>query len=87
MIHTLVAIKDAKIGCFARPVPVVNEATAVRAFTDAVNDRSTEYFKHPEDYTIWALATFDDQTGLFKNYDVPLQLANAVALREVVGSA
>lgn len=82
MIHTLIAVKDAKVGSFARPVPVVNAATGVRAFADAVNDPSTEYHKHPEDYTIWELGTFDDQTGLFQNSASPTLLANAVALNK-----
>jgi len=84
MLHTMIAVKDAKIGSFARPVAVVNEATGVRAFADAVNDASTEYHKHPEDYTIWSLGTYDDQTGVFNNLVVPVQLANAVALLKLV---
>lgn len=80
MIHTMLAVKDAKVGSFARPVPVVNAATGVRAFADAVNDPSTEYFKHPDDYSIWELGTFDDQTGTFTNSASPTQLATGVAL-------
>ena len=83
MIHTMIAVKDAKVGSYARPVPVVNAATGVRAFPDAVNDPSTEYHKHPEDYTIWELGSFDDQTGLFTNLDTPIQLANAIALLKI----
>jgi len=81
----MIAVKDAKIGSFARPVCVVNEATAVRAFADAVNDPTTEYHKHPEDYTIWSIGTYDDQTGQFMNSASPTQLALAVALLKING--
>lgn len=82
MIHSLVSIFDIKTGTFSKPVACPAEGAGVRAFGDAVNDPSVEYNKHPEDYSIWIVGTFNDQTGEFDTF-VPRQLAQAVALLKV----
>jgi hypothetical protein len=41
----------------------------MRHFGDAVNDQSTMFNKHPEDYALYELGEYDDDTGQFKNYD------------------
>jgi len=79
MIHALIAIKDAKVGAFSKPVAVPTAAAGVRAFADAVNDPSTEYAKHPEDYSVWHIGDFNDNTGQFISVKHS-ELALAVAL-------
>lgn len=79
MIHQLIAVKDVKAGHYAKPVAVPTDAVGVRAFQDAVNDKSTEYAKHPEDYEIWNIGTYDDNSGKVVASE-PRQLASAVAL-------
>lgn len=82
MIHKIVAVQDIKVGAFSKPVAVPTEGAGVRAFADAVNDPNTEYSKHPEDYSMFVLGTFDDNTGEFVNQK-PFQLAQAVALLKI----
>nr|DAV45133.1 MAG TPA: DNA binding protein [Microviridae sp.] len=79
MLHQIIAIQDIKIGTFSKPVAVPSDGAGVRAFGDAVNDQNTEYAKHPEDYSIWNLGSFCDQSGEFTNKK-PTMLASAVAL-------
>lgn len=83
MIHQVIAVKDVKAGHYAKPVAVPTDAVGVRAFADAVNDSSSEYFKHPEDYEIWNIGTYDDNTGELVASQ-PRQLANAIALLKPV---
>lgn len=65
MIHKIVAILDRKAEAFLKPIFVQSDGSAVRSFTDAVNDPSTEFSKHPEDYSMWSLGEFNDATGVF----------------------
>jgi len=82
MIHQMVAVFDVKCGAYARPVAVPSDGAAIRSFMDAVNDNSTEYAKHPEDYSMFNLGTYDDSTGEMISKK-PLQLAQACALKTV----
>lgn len=79
MIHQMVAVFDVKVGAYARPVAVPLDGAAVRSFQDAVNDKSTEYAKHPEDYSIFNIGTYDDATGELVSKK-PVCLAQAVSL-------
>lgn len=80
MIHQLIAIKDVKAGFFSKPVAVPSDGSGVRSFQDAVNDKSTDYSKHPRDYSIWNIGTYDDQSGECISTK-PVQLAEAIALQ------
>lgn len=82
MLHQLVATFDVKTGVYARPTAFITDAQAVRSFGEAVNDKSTEFNKHPEDYSIFNIGTYDDNTGEIVSTK-PVQLAQAVVLVDV----
>jgi len=82
MLHQMVAVFDVKVGAYARPVAVPSDGAAVRSFQDAVNAGDNEYSKHPEDYSMFNLGTYDDSTGEFIS-TAPRQLAQAVSLKTV----
>ncbi|AXH73463.1 MAG: nonstructural protein [Microviridae sp.] len=65
----IMALKDAKLGVYGQPQAVQSPGLGARAFEDAQNDpeRKTDISKHPEDFSLWQLATYDDETGLFEN--------------------
>lgn len=82
MLHQVIAIFDIKVGAFAKPVAVPADGAGVRAFQDAVNDPNTEYHKHPEDYSVWNIGTYDDNTAIMESKK-PIQLAQAIALKTI----
>lgn len=57
------AIRDSKTEAFSTPFFSFNNATAIRSFTDAVNDPNTNLNKHSEDFAIFHIADWDDITG------------------------
>lgn len=61
----LVSVKDRKAGVFTSPQCVVRLEAALRSFADNVNDPRPDnmWFKHPEDFELWHVGSFDDQTG------------------------
>lgn len=67
MIHVILAVRDRKMGSYLRVFQAVTVGMAVRGFHDAVNDPQIEMAKHPDDYELWKLGTFDDESGLFTN--------------------
>ena len=44
---------------------------AVRSFADEVNRKSddNQMFRHPDDFELWSLGGFDDETGEFHAVD------------------
>ena len=65
----IVAIKDSAMQAFMNPTGVRARGQALRSFTDEVNraDPQNPLHQHPEDYELWQLATFDEETGEFQN--------------------
>lgn len=59
----VVAVRDSAMGAFQRPFVSPAVASAVRAFYDEVKREGSEMFKHPEDYELWELGAFVEETG------------------------
>lgn len=67
------AVRDAKAEIFGQPIFSGTTGTVVRSFCDEVNRNAPDnpYFRHPSDYTLYQLGTYDDETGRFENLDTP----------------
>jgi len=69
------SIFDEKAKAFLPPFFLHNEAVAVRAFADCVNNPEHQFGKHPTDYTLFCLGGFDDTTGSFEDLGCTLVVA------------
>lgn len=72
------AVRDRAIGAFMQPWFAPSVGAAIRAFTDSVNDATSPWNKHPDDYDLWHLGEWDDQNGRFEVSESGV-LAGAVA--------
>lgn len=63
MLLGLYSVYDTAAGAYANPSPVISKEAAIRSFGDAVRAASNEWSKHPEDYILMYLGTFDQITG------------------------
>jgi len=68
MIYKIFSVHDTKVQAFMPPFVMRSKGEAVRSFTDAVQDHSGTFCKHPEDYALWQLGEFDDQGGEIKSH-------------------
>jgi len=61
----LVSVFDSVAKIYGRPFVVQSEGSAVRAFSDEVNrkDGTDDLHKHPADFSLLSVGTFDDSTG------------------------
>lgn len=59
------SIYDTAAGAYARPFFMQSDGQAMRAFVDIAGDKEHEIGRHPEDYSLFRLATFDDTKGVF----------------------
>lgn len=81
------SVFDSKVAVFGAPMFNQYEADMIRAFSDAVNDGSNAnnmWFRHPEDYSLFAVGEFDNLTGELKGH-LPRNLVTASALKAAGG--
>jgi len=65
MKHVVVAVRDRAADTFGRPFFVAAVGAAIRSFSDEVNraDKDNQLFNHPEDFDLYEIGTFDDDSG------------------------
>ncbi len=77
MLHKIYSVFDEKANAYALPYFIASEGLALRAFSDACNDKNTSLNKHPVDYTLWCLGEYDDNSGAIIS-EKPRYVAKAV---------
>lgn len=80
MILSIFAINDHVGGFFGTPFFFINAHLATRALADIVNDLNTEIGRHPRDYSLFFLGTFDNEAGRMNILDIPQQVCTAYSL-------
>lgn len=78
MIQKIFTIYDSKMEAYMQPFFMVSKGAAIRAFTDSVNNKETQFNKHPEDFTLFDVGEYDDSTGKFSNQITPISLGLAI---------
>jgi len=64
MITKMYSVYDKKAKIFNTPVFLHNNAVACRAFGELANNPDHPYGKHPGDYELWLIGTYDDCCAL-----------------------
>lgn len=76
------AVLDTKVGTFAQPFFAHNSAVAQRMFLDAATDPSSMLGKHPQDFFLYRLGSFDEESGGLEALVKPENLGSAVTSKE-----
>jgi len=63
----LYAIFDTATGVYEKPFFGQSDGEVKRSFMDIANDADHPIGKHPEDYSLYRLGNFDDNTGMVLN--------------------
>lgn len=77
MKYQVVTIFDRAAEIFNAPAFFTAVGVAVRTFSDQVNDPNNPTNKHPEDFSMYHLGEYDDQTAEFTTFEKPIKLATA----------
>lgn len=80
MILRMFAIFDSKAEAFIQPFFSPTVALALRSFTAAANDEATDFNRFAGDYTLFELASVDQQSGKVTPLDAPHNLGTAITL-------
>lgn len=68
-IHQVVSVFDGALQAFVRPFTVPAVGVAMRSFMDEAAKGDSDIAKHPGDYELHHLGTFEDTTGRFTPVD------------------
>lgn len=70
-------IKDEKANSFNLPIFFNNTDLAVRAFSDILLNPATVVSKHPQDFTLYQLGTFNDLNGQITPFENLIRVIRA----------
>lgn len=76
------AVYDEKACVYGTPFFMMTEAEATRAFKDLANDEKTTVGRHPSDFALFCLGTFDNEEGEFVGKETNMGRADDYKLRE-----
>lgn len=76
------AVRDRATDQFGTPMFMVSSGQCIRSFTDQINaaEKDNPLFQHPDDFDLFALGSFDTQSGLFDT-GVPEQICLGKAVK------
>lgn len=80
MVLKAFSIRDEKAGIFHPPFYKHSHGEAERDFTQLVMDEKSMAAKFPEDFDLWYLGEFNDQSGRFEPLETPQHVIKAVQI-------
>lgn len=71
----IIAVRDRAADVFGQPNFVLTIGGAIRGFSDEVRKGEGVMSKHPEDFDLYHLGTYDDSNATFELLERPRQIA------------
>jgi len=83
----IIAVRDREVDAFNRPIFVNSIGQATRMFRDEINRVSIQgndniMYQHPDDFDLYELGEWDEETGKFFMLEVPRQIAIGKDMKE-----
>lgn len=72
------AVKDIKAEVYLQPMFFRTDAEAIRAFSVACADSSHEFHRHAEDYVLFGLGAYSDETALIQSFPSPIRVMSGI---------
>ncbi|AZL82880.1 nonstructural protein [Apis mellifera associated microvirus 26] len=82
MLQKLFAIRDSKTEYFGSPFCKATHGEAERDFRTLVNDEKTNLNQYPEDYDLYYLGEYDNNSGKFETLETPQHLMKAIQVKK-----
>lgn len=77
MIKYMFSVYDTKARNYSNPFTAINQQVAIRDFTQAVNESSSQLNKFPDDFKLIEVGEFDDENCTFDIHKEPINLGFA----------
>lgn len=83
MIYKLYSVRDNAVGAYLPPMLMRSRGEATRAVTEALRDPQHQFSKHSQDFVLFELGEWDDNSGAYCLHDAPFSLGVLVEFKEV----
>lgn len=84
--QNIYSIRDNKTSHFMRPIADTAEVNVKRDFALVVNNMTdSQIYHYPEDYDLYQLGEFDEQSGTISGFTAPVFICSAVSLKKQKG--
>lgn len=74
------SIYDSAVGNYFQPFFARSKLEAIRSFGDAIAQKDHVFAKHPEDFTLFSLAEWSEDSGEFIPHMAPEKLATGLEI-------
>lgn len=74
------SVRDSKGEVFSPPFYQKTHGEAERSFNKLVHDDKSMVCQYPDDFDLYHVGEFDDQTGVFKSLESPQHITKAVMM-------
>ena len=78
MLLKIYSIRDAKSEVYNTPFYQKTHGEALRSFMEVSTDKQSQVSKYPEDFDLYHLGEYDDNTGQTSPLDTPQHMAKAI---------
>lgn len=75
-------VYDSKTAAYMQPFFMKTKGEAVRAFKNTVNDPEHPFHRNPEDFALFYLGVYDDESASFRLQETPEVVARAHELKD-----
>jgi len=79
----LFSIRDQKGEIYNTPFFQKTHGEAERNFSQLVNDSKSTVSQFPEDFDLYFIGSYDDQTGKLNSLDTPQHVVKAITIKKV----
>lgn len=79
----ILCIFDSKANAFLTPFFAQTTETGIRDFRTACNDSNSNFYKHPDDFTIFEIGSFSQQTAEINVLAQPISHGLAITYKEI----
>lgn len=76
MLINAYVIFDKKAAVYNKPFYLLNDEIALRSASDLLQDNNTDIARHPEDFILFKIGTYDDTTAILKQTSSPETICN-----------
>jgi len=73
-------VYDSKLEAYLQPFVMQSKGQALRAWIDTIQDQSTQFNKHPADFTMFEIGEWNQITGEIIKHPVKLSLGTALEM-------
>lgn len=77
------SVYDKKAAVFSTPFVSHGNATATRDFRSALNDPNSQICKFSDDYDLYLVGTWDEDSGSIVAENVPVFIVSGSSLKEI----